>query len=815
MPKSPILEKIGKEVIFFDGAMGTLLQDAGLKAGELPERWNVLHPETIRNIHCAYLQAGADIIKSNTFGANGLKYSPEELREVITAAMRLAKEATAQCKRGYVALDIGPTGKLLKPYGDMEFERAVRLFAEVVNIGKAYADCILIETMNDSYETKAAVLAAKENSDLPVFVTNVYGEDGKLMTGADPKAMIAMLEGLRVDAVGMNCSLGPRQMLPLLPVFYEYASLPVIVNPNAGLPREENGKTVYDVDEAQFALLMKEAVRAGASMVGGCCGTTPAFIRRLRETLKDTAPMPVIKREHTLVSSYTHAVEFGEKTVCIGERINPTGKKRFQQALREKDINYVLREGVKQQDEGAQILDVNVGLPDIDEAETLRDVVVRLQGVSDLPLQLDTTAREALAGALRLYNGKAMINSVNGTRESMDAVFPLAVRYGGLIVALTLDEDGIPATAQGRLAVAEKIAAEAAKYGIGKKDLIFDPLAMTVSSDPRAASVTLAALRLLRERGYKSVLGVSNVSFGLPAREAVNAAFFTLAMESGLNAAIINVYSVEMLKAYHAFAALHATDENFKEYIRFATERLPLLSSSAPTAPSRTPAADRTGRTGKEEAEGSPLRRSIVRGLDGEAGALTKSLLQSVPPLEIIDGEIIPALDEVGRGFENKTVFLPQLLMSAEAAKAAFEEIRRFYAAAGTPRKKRCTFVIATVKGDIHDIGKNIVRVLLENYGFDTVDLGKDVPPEEVVRAVEEHHAPLAGLSALMTTTVPAMAETVRLLRERTPWCKIVVGGAVMTAEYADRIGADKYAKDAMETVRYAEEVERALQGRR
>ena len=808
MPKKiSVLEKIQQGIVFFDGATGTLLQEAGLSAGELPERWNLTRPGVVKKIHRFYLAAGADIVKSNTFGANGLKYSSAELKEVVAAGMHLAREAVEENGGGYVALDIGPSGKLLKPYGDLEFERAVQLFAEVVRLGAKDADCILIETMNDSYETKAAVLAAKENSSLPVFVTNVYGSDGKLMTGADPKAMIALLEGLGVDALGLNCSLGPRQMLPLLPVFYEYASVPVIVNPNAGLPREENGRTVYDVGGDEFAALMREAVRAGARVVGGCCGTDPSFIEKLVKSVKDMPPMPVVKQEHTMVSSYTHAVEFGGDTVLIGERINPTGKKRFQQALREGDVDYILREGVRQQEEGAEILDVNVGLPDIDEAVTLSAVSVRLQGVSDLPLQLDTTSPKALEGALRLYNGKAMINSVNGTKESMDAVFPLVKKYGGLVVALTLDEGGIPATARGRLAVAEKIVAEAAKYGIGQKDLIFDPLAMTISSDPNAALVTLEALRLLRERGYKSVLGVSNVSFGLPVREAVNAAFFALAMESGLSAAILNVYSSEMLKVRYAFAALHGTDENFREYIRFATERLPAMqqASARPAAVSAKNAA------GGEEGETSPLRRAIRKGLDGEAGKITRELLKTVPPLTVIDEEIIPALDAVGKGFENKTLFLPQLLMSAEAAKAAFEEIKAHYAASGAARARRCTFVIATVKGDIHDIGKNIVRVLLENYGFDTVDLGKDVPPETVLRAVEEKHAPLVGLSALMTTTVPSMAETVRLLRERAPWCKIVVGGAVMTQEYADKIGADKYARDAMETVRYAEEVERSL----
>ncbi len=808
MPKQrSILEKIKKGVVFFDGATGTLLQAAGMPTGELPERWNLTHPDVVKGIHRSYLAAGADIIKSNTFGANGLKYSAEELKEVVAAGMGLAREAAEENKGGYVALDIGPSGKLLQPYGDLEFERAVELFAEVVRLGAKDADCILIETMNDSYETKAAVLAARENSDLPVFVTNVYGADGKLMTGADPKAMIAMLEGLGVSALGLNCSLGPRQMLPLLPVFYEYASVPVIVNPNAGLPREEDGRTVYDVGAEEFAALMRRAVRSGARLVGGCCGTTPAFIEKLKKNVKDIAPMPVLKREHVMASSYTHAVEFSGNTVLIGERINPTGKKRFQQALREKDLNYILREGVRQQEEGAEVLDVNVGLPDIDEAEVLRAVAVKLQGVSDLPLQLDTTSPRALEGALRVYNGKAMINSVNGKKESMDAVFPLVQKYGGLVVALTLDEEGIPATAAGRLSVAEKIVAEAKKYGIGIKDLIFDPLAMAVSSDEKAALVTLESLRLLRERGYKSVLGVSNISFGLPAREAVNAAFFALAMESGLNAAILNVYSAEMLKVRYAFAALHGADGNFREYIRFATERLPAMQrEAAPAVPAAALPSD-----GKAEGQASPLRRAIVKGLADEAGALTKEALKAVLPLVLIDEEIIPALDVVGQGFEKKTLFLPQLLMSAEAAKAAFEEIKNYYAAAGEAREKRCTFVLATVKGDIHDIGKNIVKVLLENYGFDAVDLGKDVPPETVVSAVEEKHAPLVGLSALMTTTVPAMAETVSLLRERTPWCKIVVGGAVMTQDYADKIGADKYAKDAMETVRYAEEVERFL----
>ncbi len=803
MQKS-VLEKINSEITYFDGGMGTLLQKFGLPLGELPERWNITHADVIKGIHKDYLAAGADIIKSNTFGANCLKFSKTELESVVTTGLRFAKEAVEAHGKGYVALDIGPCGKLLQPYGDLAFDQAVEIFAEVVRIGEKYADCILIETMNDSYETKAAVLAAKENSALPVFVTNVYGRDGKLMTGADAKAMIALLEGLRVDALGLNCSLGVKQMLPLLPIFKEYASIPVIVNPNAGLPREENGQTLYDVDADEFSSLMQEVVKSGARVIGGCCGTTPEFIAKTVQKTKNEAPMPVIQKEHTLVSSYTHSVEFKDKTVLIGERINPTGKKRFKQALRENDINYILQEGIAQQEQGAHILDVNVGLPEIDETEVIAQVTQRLQAVCDLPLQIDTTNPVALERALRLYNGKPMINSVNGKKESMEAVFPLAQKYGGLIVALTLDENGIPETAEERLAIAEKIIFEAKKYGIHKKDLIFDPLAMAISSDTKAALTTLQTLKLLKKHGCRTSLGVSNVSFGLPVRESVNAAFFSLAMENGLNAAIMNVYSVEMLKSYYAFNALHNLDENCAEYIRFATELLPVIPTLA-VAP--MPASK--GQKGQKEEPTSALRYAIEKGLKENAATLTKEFLTKRPPLEIIDNEIIPALDTVGKGFEQKMVFLPQLLMSAEAAKQAFESIKTYLLANGTTQAKRSKFVLATVKGDIHDIGKNIVKVLLENYGFEVVDLGKDVPPEKVIESVVEHRAPIVGLSALMTTTVASMADTVKLLRENAPWCKIVVGGAVMTQEYADKIGADKYAKDAMETVRYAEEVER------
>lgn len=798
--RKPILEKIKTERTYFDGGTGTLLQEAGLPLGELPERWNVTHPDTVLSIHENYLKAGAQIIKSNTFGANPLKYGEDELTEVITAGMKLARTA-ADGYGGYVALDIGPLGKLLKPYGDLDFEEAVEAFKTVVRTGKDFADLILVETMNDSYETKAAVLAAKEESDLPLFVTNVYGEDGKLMTGATPEAMIALLEGLGVDALGMNCSLGARQMLPIIPAFVKYASVSVIINPNAGLPKEENGKLTYDVDAEEFSSLMKQIALAGVNILGGCCGTTPEYIEKTVNKTKDLPFSPVSDKKFTLISSYTHAVEFtGGKTVRIGERINPTGKKRFKQALKEHDIGYILKEGIGEQECGADVLDVNVGLPEIDEPAMLLEVTKQLQSVCDLPLQIDTADPNALAHALRHYNGKAMINSVNGKKECMDAVFPLAKKYGGLTVALTLDENGIPDTAQERLGIAVKIENEAKKYGIDRKDLIFDPLALAVSSKEDAGKVTLEAVRLLHENGYRTSLGVSNVSFGLPARDAVNGAFFTLAMENGLNAAIMNVYSAEMNKAFFTFNLLCGRDPGCRDYIEYAAKNEASLVLSADT-PKQKSVETQTAVSGIADA--------VVKGLKESAGALTEDELKTKDPLEIINGEIIPALDTVGREFEEKTLFLPQLLMSAEAAKAAFEKIKVYYADSGKSREKRSKFVIATVYGDIHDIGKNIVKVILENYGFDVIDLGKDVPPESVVDAVVKAHAPLVGLSALMTTTVASMAQTVKLLREAAPWCKIVVGGAVMTQEYADKIGADKYARDAMEAVRYAEKTER------
>ncbi len=789
-----------ENIVILDGGMGTLLQAKGLMPGEAPERWNLSHAQVVSDIHRAYFDAGSNVVCTNTFGANLLKFSSEELDEIVRSAVENAKEARAKSvspKEKFIALDIGPTGKLLKPLGDLAFEDAVSVFAATVKLGEKYGvDLIMIETMNDSYETKAALLAAKENSTLPVLVSNAYGEDGKLMTGASPDAMVALLEGMGADAIGANCSLGPKQLRGVAERLLEKASVPVLLKPNAGLPKDINGKTVFDVSAEEFSAELREIVSLGARVAGGCCGTTPEYIKALSEKVKDLSPKPVIKKNITAVSSFSHTVEFGKEPVLIGERINPTGKKRLKAALLENDMDYILSEGVKQQEKGVHILDVNVGLPEICEKEVLKNAVCELQAVIDLPLQIDTADFSAMEAALRLYNGKAMVNSVNGKEKSMEAVFPLVKKYGGLVVALTLDEDGIPETVEGRVRIAEKILATAASYGIEKKDIIFDTLALTVSADNKAAIATLSALEKIKtELDCHTSLGVSNVSFGLPARDAIGSVFFALALENGLSAAIMNPFSSDMMKTYYSFRALKGMDENCARYI-----------AASESFVSNPPAALPLENKKTEKEYRSELQYAIERGFKEKAGEITKELMATASGLEIIQNEIIPALNTVGIGFENKKVYLPQLLMSAEAAKSAFEVIKASMSGKEKAQGK-ATVVIATVRGDIHDIGKNIVKLLLENYGFDVVDLGKDVSPEAVCEKTVSLHAPLVGLSALMTTTVPAMEETIRLLKEKAPWCKTMVGGAVLTKEYAEKIGADYYAKDAMEGVRFAEEV--------
>ncbi len=796
--------------LFFDGAMGTMLQQNGLQPGELPETWNITHAPVITDLHQQYLQAGCDVISANTFGANALKFGDSgalSLERIVFAAIENAKTAVQQAalpgKTPFIALDIGPLGKLLQPFGDLAFEQAVALFAKTIRLGaRAGADFVLIETMNDALETKAAVLAARENCDLPVVASNTYDKNGKLMTGADAAAMVALLEGLRIDALGVNCGDGPQALLPTVRQMSALASVPVLACPNAGLPATRDGQLVYDLGPAAFAKQMAQIAQAGAVLLGGCCGTTPAYLAQTIGLLGGQMPAPILKKPHTRISSYTHAVDFGGAPVLIGERINPTGRAKFKAALKKGDMDYLLDEGLAQQDSGAQALDVNVGLPGIDEKKMLRDAVFALEGVTDLPLCLDSSNPQALEAAMRLYSGKPLVNSVNGKQSSMDAVLPLVQKYGGVVIALTLDENGIPKTARGRVQIARRIIAEAKKYGIDPKDILVDPLAMAISADPDAAAVTLETLRILRDEvGVRTSLGVSNVSFGLPGREMLGAAFFALAMENGLSAAIMNPGALEFQKIYHSFLALHHLDPQCAGYIGFV--------QTMPAAPSGKAAVKPSAAPSRAE-EKSPLTDAIMRGLKDQAFAQARRLLETTPPLSVIETHIIPALNEVGKGFEKKTLFLPQLLMSAEAASGAFDAVKA--AMHGEPAAKKCPFVLATVQGDIHDIGKNIVRVLLENYGFTVIDLGRDVPPQAVADAVAAHQAPLAGLSALMTTTVPAMAETIQQIRLKAPDCRIVVGGAVLTQETADAIGADHYAKDAMETVRYAQTVWEGLQ---
>lgn len=761
---------------FFDGSMGTMLQSAGLEAGELPELWNLTNKEKVLEIHNAYAQAGSEFITTNTFGANRLKFDNAD--EIIKAGVALAKSTGKR-----VALDIGPTGKLLKPMGDLDFNDAVDIFAQMINAGKDGADVVLIETMSDTYEIKAAVLAAKENCNLPVFVTMIFDEKGRLLTGADIKSAVTMLEGLGIDAIGFNCGLGPKQMLALVEEIRRWTELPIIVQPNAGLPESVNGKTVFNVSPEEFAMYMKKCAELGVSYLGGCCGTTPKHIEEMINACKEIPASIPEKKNFTLVSSYSETVEIGTKPVVIGERINPTGKKLFKEALRRNDIDYIIKEGVSQKEAGAHILDVNVGLPEIDEPEMMKSAVYNLQSVLSTPLQLDSSDPLALEAGLRIYNGKAMLNSVNGKEENMKEIFPLAKKYGAVVVCLCLDESGIPETAQGRIEIAKKIVKTAEQYGIEKKNLIIDALTMTISTDKNNARETLKAVKYIREEmGICTVLGVSNISFGLPKRDAINTAFFTLALQSGLSAGIINPKSEAMMNAYYSFNALAGLDDNCTEYIESVT--------------------DTKTQTASPEIS---LHTAIVKGLKDEAAQCARALLESSEPLDVINGYIIPALDEVGAGFEENRIFLPQLLMSADSAKAAFDVIKERMILSGQEEKSGNKIVIATVYGDIHDIGKNIVKVLLDNYGFDVIDLGKDVPEEEVLRAVEENGVKLVGLSALMTTTVPAMEKTIALLHEKTD-AKIFVGGAVLTPSYAKMINADWYAKDAMESVRIAKE---------
>ena len=792
-------------ILFLDGGMGTQLQGKGLQPGEMPEAWNVSRPKDILAVHEAYFKAGADIAYANTFGANPAKYhGSAPIEDVIVAGVSIAREAatTVGGKRG-VALDIGPTGRLLKPFGDFEFDAAYDAFAEQVRIGeKAGADLAVIETMGDTYELKAAVLAARENSSIPIFATVALGEDGKLLTGADVECVAAILEGLRVDAIGLNCGFGPDRMLPFVKRLAACTSLPLIVKPNAGLPQVVDGRTVFTVGPEEFAKAIRALAEAGASIVGGCCGTTPAHIAAVREALSEfRRPSRTGCLPKTMVASGSRAVEIPfDDSIVIGERINPTGKKKLKAALTEGDVAYVLREAVSQSDAGAHVLDVNVGVPGIDEAAALDSTIQAVQGVTDIPLQIDTSDANALERALRHYNGKALVNSVNGKKESMDAVLPLIAKYGGAVVALTLDENGIPPTAEGRLAIARRILERGAEYGLKPSDFIIDVLCLAISADAGSANTILRALRMVREElGCRTCLGVSNISFGLPARPLLNASFYTMALANGLSAGIINPLATDMMTAYRAYRALAGKDRSCCDWIEAYKDFTP-ASAAAPNhakGGASAPAA--------QSPDDSGLTEAIRHGLKSDAASLAASALKDgKAPLDVIGSGIVPALEAVGKGFESGSVFLPQLLMAAEAAGAAFDVVR-----GAMPSRDgesvRGPIIVATVKGDIHDIGKNICRALLENYGFKVIDLGRDVPPEKVVDAARRENARLVGLSALMTTTVGFMEQTVKLVHEELPGCKVTVGGAVLTDEYARKIGADFYSKDAMELVRLAE----------
>ena len=779
---SKICELIKEKRIYFDGGMGTMLQKRGLAASESPELWNLQHPDIITDIHRQYLEAGANIITTNTFGVNCLKYSNYE--DIIDSAVKCAKNACKDYNNSYLAFDIGPLGKFIEPIGDISFEEAVEIFSKNIRVAsKLGVDLIIIETMTDSYETKAAVLAAKENCDVPIFVTNVYDENSKMLTGATPEAMVAMLEGLGVTALGINCSLGPDKMIGIIEKFKHCSSLPIIANPNAGLPVVLDGKTSYSMDAESFSDCAVMLAKAGANILGGCCGTEPEFIR---QTVIKTASIPLNNNQNnsTVVSSYTHAVTIGKDPVLIGERINPTGKPKFKQALYENNIDYLVKIGLDQADQGVHILDVNVGLAEIDECEIMQKSILSLQSVCDLPLQIDSNDAAVLEKSMRIYNGKPLINSVNGDDESMNAIFPLVKKYGGVIIALTLDKNGIPSTPERRVGIANRIIEKAKEFGIDKKDIIFDPLAMTISADTQSATITLKTVEMLSKNGYNTILGISNISFGLPNRAIINSSFLTMALQKGLTCAIVNPMSKELIDAYYSFRALADLDNSCKNFINYSDNRNISYEINFST---------------KELS----LAEIIERGLISQIEDKTKDILRIIPPLDLIDNQIIPALNQVGDNFERGVVFLPQLLNSAEAASRAFAIIKD---AIPQGELSGNGVILATVKGDIHDIGKNIVKLLLESYGFTVYDLGKNISPESVVAACKQHNCKLVALSALMTTTLDAMKETVKQLKEYDNSIKVMVGGAVLNQKYADLIGADAYGPDAMSAVRFAQE---------
>ena len=778
---------LNRGILILDGAMGTVLQQKGLKPGGVPELLNLTEPELIRSVYQDYVEAGSQVVYTNTFGASALKLARtgKTVEEIVTAAVRVAKEAVGG--KAKVALDIGPLGELLEPMGSLPFERAYELFREQVVAGEAAgADLAVIETMTDLQEARAALLAVKENTNLPVLVTMSFEARGRTFTGCTVASMARTLEGLGADAIGFNCSLGPDILAPMLKELCANTRLPVIAKPNAGLPDPITGK--YDMDPEAFAAAILPCLEAGVSIFGGCCGTSPAYVRALAEALKGKKPGVRQYDAVPFVCTATESLRL-EGVRVIGERINPTGKKRFQQALLEDDLDYILDVAIQEVDAGADILDVNVGYPGVNEVEMLPRVVKKLQSAVDIPLQLDSTNAEALEAGLRVYCGKAAVNSVNGDQEVMDRILPIVKKYGASVVGLALDEGGIPQTAEGRVAIARRILDAALSCGIPKEDIWIDCLTLTVSAQQEQAVETLKAVRTVREElGLQTVLGVSNISFGLPNRALVTQNFLIQAMHAGLTLPIINPNQKEMMDAVAAFRVLSGQDAECRAYVeRFANAQQSVI-----------PAAPTGGKMTLDEA--------IMRGLRADAGKLAKLALETEDELSLVEGHLIPALDQVGEGYEQGKVFLPQLLSAAQAAQAVFEVIRTSIAQKGGVPVKKGRLIIATVKGDIHDIGKNIVKTVLENYGYEVIDLGKDVPPETVLRTTQEQQVTLVGLSALMTTTLPAMEETVKLLQTLPQPPQIMVGGAVVTPEYAASMGAF-YAKDARQSVEIARKV--------
>ena len=786
------LLKTGRPVLL-DGGMGTMLQARGLPVGAVPELAALEHPDWLLDVHEAYLRAGSQVVYANTFGANREKLARcgRTVEEIVPAAVSIAREA-ARKYGALAALDIGPTGQLLEPTGTLDFETAVDIFAQVVRSGAAGADLIVIETMTDLQEARAALLAAKENSDLPVIVTMTYEASGRTFLGCSPAAAALTLEGMGADAIGVNCSLGPREMPPLVKELLDWTTLPIVLKPNAGLPHPDGSG--YDISPKEFADSLAACVELGVQVVGGCCGTTPAYIALLKQALEGREVKQVPRHVPAAVCSGTEVVPI-DRVRVIGERINPTGKKRMKEALKAGDVDYMLGQALEQTGAGADILDVNVGLPEIDEADMMVRVVKARQGVTDAPLQLDSTDPRVLEGALRVCCGKAIVNSVNGEDKVLDAILPLVKKYGAAVVGLTLDGNGIPKSAQDRVDIAKKILDRALSWGIRKEDVYIDCLTLTVSAEPEGAVQTLEALRRVKaELGLKTVLGVSNISFGLPARPLINQNFLTMAMSAGLDLPILNPNAEAMMAAVRCFHLLTNVDEHARTFIAaYGNAQISTTITGSGTAPAA--------------AGGRSLEDLVAAGLKGEAGAAAKTLLETRTPMDIVDHILIPALDRVGADFEANRVFLPQLIQSAGAAQAAFEVIRDALAQGEGGSVSRGTVVLATVKGDIHDIGKNIVKVLLENYGYTVVDLGRDVDPAAVVEAARKHAAPLVGLSALMTTTLKSMAETIEELHAAGLPCKIMVGGAVLTPEYAKEIHADFYARDAKESVDIAKQV--------